>query len=94
MHNAAPGIGCLCKRRDSGCHGGTTLAVASQVLLHVIWHSLRGVVRARCRFDYILEHRNDGIIVIFANPSKKVVRQLEEAKLVAHIGDPAVPCSF
>ncbi len=40
----------------------------------------------RCRFDYILEHRNDGITVIFANPSKKVVRQLEEAKLVAHIG--------
>mmetsp|Transcript_17379 Transcript_17379/g.52010 ORF Transcript_17379/g.52010 Transcript_17379/m.52010 type:complete len:696 (+) Transcript_17379:162-2249(+) len=37
-------------------------------------------------FDYIREHRSAGVNIIFANPSKKVVRQLEEAKLVAHIG--------
>ena len=44
-----------------------------------------------CRFDYIREHREAGINVIFANPSKKVVRQLEKAKLVAHIGAPPPP---
>lgn len=37
-------------------------------------------------FDYIKEHRDDGITTIFANPSKMVVKQLEEADLVAHIG--------
>ena len=39
-----------------------------------------------CRFDYVREHRERGITVIFANPSKKVVRQLEDARLVQHIG--------
>lgn len=39
-----------------------------------------------CRFDYVREHRDDGVTVIFANPSKKVVRQLENARLVQHIG--------
>jgi sulfate transporter 4 len=37
-------------------------------------------------FDYVREHRERGITVIFANPSKKVVRQLEDARLVQHIG--------
>ena len=41
---------------------------------------------ACCRFDYVREHRERGITVIFANPSKKVVRQLEDARLVQHIG--------
>lgn len=38
------------------------------------------------RFDYVREHRERGVTVIFANPSKKVVRQLEDARLVQHIG--------
>jgi sulfate transporter 4 len=37
-------------------------------------------------FDYVREHRTQDITVILANPSKKVVRQLEEARLVQHIG--------
>jgi len=43
------------------------------------------------RFDYIRAHRAADINIIFANPSKKVVRQLEEARLVQHVGAPCPP---
>lgn len=51
------------------------------------------VVPSSYRFDYVREHRAQGITVIFANPSKKVVRQLEDARLVQHIGEPSFSSS-